>query len=93
MATLASTQVTSHDAIAQPAPQSGLHIEHWRVAMGAVADTAAITPKRGRYVVSVIGGPATNNLSTLGTDTNVTLTLLSSAATTATFDVQLLVAE
>lgn len=93
MATLASTQVTYGDAIAQPIPFSGLHVEVWRVAMGSVDDTAAITPKRGRFVVSAVGGPATNNLGTLGTNTNVTLTLVSSAATTATFDVQLLIAE
>lgn len=93
MATLASTQVASNDAIAQPFPLSGFHIEVWRVAMGAVGDTAAITPKRGRFVVSALGGNATNSLGTLGTDTNVTLTLTASAATSATMDVMLLVAE
>jgi hypothetical protein len=93
MATLASTQVTSHDALAQPVPVGGLHIEHWRVAMGAVGDTAAIAPKRGRFVVSVIGGMGTHTLGTLGTNTNVTLTLTSSAVTTENFDVQLYVAE
>lgn len=93
MATLASTQVISHDALAQPVPQSGLHIEVWRVAMGAVGDTATIVPARGRFVVSAVGGPATSNPSSLGTSSNVTLTLTSSAATTATFDTQLWVAE
>lgn len=93
MATLASTQVVSHDAIGLPVPQSGLHIEVWRVAMGAVGDTAAIAPARGRFVVAAVGGPATSNPSSLGTSTNVTLTLTASAATTATFDALLWVAE
>lgn len=94
MATLASTQVTYGDQLDQPYPVSGLHVEHWRVASGgSAADTCAIPPKRGRYVVSVVGGPAYNNLGTLGTNTNVTLTLVGGTATIGSFDVQLFVAE
>lgn len=93
MATLASTQVTSVDALAQPQPLGGLSLQMWKVAMGAVGDTATITPSRGRFVVAAIGGPATSNTSANGTSTNVTLTLTSSAATNTTFDVALYVAD
>lgn len=90
MATLASTQIVS-GVLAQPSPMAnGLQIEVWQVAGGAVDDTAAITPKWGRFVVSVITPQATHNVSTLGTSTNVTLTLTASAATSVVFDVWLL---
>lgn len=91
MATLAATRVSA-SYLDQPSPASGYHIEVWRVASGgANGDTAAITPARGRFVVSAVGGPASNNLSTVGTNTNVTLTISTGTNTVGAFDVQILV--
>ena len=91
MATLGNTQVTSHN-LGQPSPlANGLQIEVWQVAGGSVDDTSVITPKWGRFVVSVVCPQATHNASTLGTSTNVTLTLTASAATSVVFDAWVLV--
>lgn len=90
MATLASTQVTSGVLGSQSPMANGLQIEVWQVAGGGVGDTAAITPKFGKFVMSVVSPQATHNVSTLGTSTNVTLTLTASAATNVVFDVWLL---
>ena len=91
MATLGSTQVTSNSA-GLPIPLGPFHVEFWRATHGTVGDTIAITPARGRYVVSATGGPpSSTSLSTLGTDTNVTFTLTASGATTVTSDCWLLV--
>lgn len=88
MATLAVTQVDFNFGLLS---NSGFPIEVWRIAAGAVGDTATITPARFNNVKAVIGGPATNNLPTTGTGaTNVTLTLRASAATTEEIDVWLI---
>lgn len=71
--------------------QSGLEVEFFRVALGTVGDTIAITPRWSGNIVAVLNGPpATNNLSTTAANTNVTLTLLASGATNVNVDVQLL---
>lgn len=91
MATLASTQVTA-SSFAGPLPFGGLNVELYRVAGGAVGDTATIAPSRGRYVLGCLStGTASTTLSTAGTATNVVLTLLASAATDVTFDALLFV--
>lgn len=96
MATLGSTQVEG-TAVGFPVPLGGLHLEVWRISgagSGTVGDTATITPKRGRYVISgVAGHAAQTTLSTSGTDTNVVFTLTASIATNVTFDAWILVAE
>ena len=93
MATLAATRVSA-SYLDQSSPASGFHIEIWRVASGgANGDTAAITPARGRFVVSVVGGPASHDLGTAGTNTNVTLTVRTGTNTVGAFDVQILVQE
>ena len=92
MATLASTQITASNFGAPFPLAGGLLLEVWRVAGGAVDDTIAITPSRGRFVVAAMSSIATSdNVSTLGTSTNVTLTLLASAATSVTSQVWLIV--
>lgn len=91
MATLASTQISANSANL-PIPQGPFHLEFWRIALGAVADTATVAPARGRYVIAAIcGAAASTTLGTLGTDTNVVFTLLASGATNVTADVYLLV--
>lgn len=95
MATLASTNITSSINANGEQPiafgQAGLEIEFFRVALGAVADTIAITPRWSQNIVAVVGGPpASNNLTTTAANTNVTLTLLASGATNVTMDVQLI---
>lgn len=94
MATLASTNITSNITYNGEVPlaygTSGLQIEIFRCASGAVGDTIAITPRFLSGIYSYDSGmPATSNLSTTGS-TNVTLTLAASASTSATFDVWLL---
>ncbi len=90
MATLGSTQVSGNSANLQ-IPLSPFIVEIWRVTHGTVGDTATITPARGRFVVGAIGGPpSSTTLSTLGTDTNVVLTLTASGSTSVTSDVLLL---
>ena len=90
MATLASTQISANSANL-PIPVGPFNMELWRVQLGAVADTIAITPANGRFVIAAGGIAASNNLTSLGTNTNVTFTLTASAATTATADVWLYV--
>jgi len=91
MATLAGTFV-GDPAVAKVAYGTGLNVEVWQIASGgATGDTCAITPKRGRFVISASGGPFTNNLSTAGTSTNVTLTLVGGTATQGASFVTLLV--
>lgn len=86
MATLGATMVTA-GVMDQPIPGGEFHLEVWRVAGGAIGDTATITPKRGRFVGAAIASQSCQtSLSTLGTDTAVTLTLTASVAATATFD-------
>ena len=86
MATLASTQIVA-DNFANPFPLAGgLLLEVWQVAGGAAADTAAITPARGRFVLAALSGHScSNNVGTGGTSTNVTFTLTASAATSVAF--------
>ena len=92
MATLASTAVTAGE-LSSPFPLAGgLALEVFRCAGGAAADTVALTPKFGRFVLGAWASQAsTNGLSTLGTDTNVTLALTASSTTSVTFDAFLLV--
>lgn len=87
MATLGNTAITS-GGFDSPFPMAGgLRLEVWQVAGGAVGDTSTIQPKFGGSVISVISGQAaTHNASTLGSSTNVTLTLTASASTSAVFD-------
>lgn len=93
MATLGSTLVTA-SYFGSPVPFGGMHIEPYRVAGGAVGDTATIAPNRGRFVLAALtSGAASTTLSTAGTATNVVLTLLASAATDVTFDAVLFVQE
>lgn len=93
MATQAATRVKAF-SLDQPIPLGGFHIEIWRVASGgATGDTCTIAPDRGRFVVSAVGGPASNGLSTTGTNTNVVMTLVGGTATMGAFDVQLLIQE
>ena len=96
MATLASTNITTAVTYNSEAPlaygASGLQVEVFRAAGGAVADTVAITPRYSADIRSVLTEhPTTNNLSSTAANTNVTLTLTASAATSTTFDVWLLV--
>lgn len=91
MATLGSTLVSANSANL-PIPLGPFHVEFWRATHGTVGDTIAITPARGRFVVSAIGGPpASTTLSTLGTNTNVTFTLTASGSTEVTSDIMLLI--
>lgn len=91
MATLGSTQVSANSA-SLPIPLGPFHVEFWRATYGTVGDTITITPARGRYVVSAVSTiPASTTISTVGTDTNVVLTLTASGATTVTGDIMLLV--
>jgi len=90
MATLASTNVTGNLSPNGEEPfafgQSGLMIETFRCAGGAVGDTVALTPKYVKKVKSVVSGQAASSNPTTTGPTNVTLTLLASAATSVTFD-------
>lgn len=91
MATLGSTQVSANSANL-PIPLGPFHLEFWRATYGTVGDTVAITPARGRFVVSATSTiPSSTGLSTLGNDTNVTFTLTASGATTITADIMLLI--
>lgn len=90
MATLGSTQVSAN-SMSLPLPFGPCSVEFWRATYGTVGDTIAITPK-GRFVIAAISSiPASQVLGTLGTNTNVTFTLLVSDATTVTGDIMLLV--
>lgn len=90
MAVQTASRVTSA-YLDQPFPVAGYHAEIWRLPAGTAADTSTITPSRGRFVASVIGGAFSNNLSTAGTNTNVTLTY--DATTAGTTDVLVLIQE
>ena len=91
MATQAASRLTS-TYLDQPYPMAGFHEEVWRVASGAAAgDTVVITPARGRYVVVAQCGPATDDVGTVGTNTNVTLTVVAGTSTIGSFNVTILV--
>lgn len=90
MAAQTATRVTSA-YLDQPFPVSGYHAELWRLPAGTAADTSTITPSRGRFVASVIGGAFSNNLSSAGTNASVILTY--DVTTAGTTDVLVLVQE
>jgi hypothetical protein len=90
MATLGSTQVSAN-SVNLPLPLGPCNVEFWRATYGTVGDTIAITPARGRFVISAISSiPASQLLSTAGTNTNVTFTLTVSGATDVTGDIMLI---
>lgn len=92
MATRGATQVTA-GVIGLPIPVGGYHLEVWRLQGGTVGDTATITPARGRYVLTGVGGDSSTTVGTNGTDTNIVFTYTSSqASTSVTMDVWILVA-
>lgn len=96
MATLSSTNISSTISANGETPisftQSGLIMEVFRVQLGAVGDTIAITPQYITNIRTVQSGGAafSHNVAATSTNTNVTLTLTASAATTTTADVQLI---
>ena len=95
MATLGSTNIGTALSLLGETPigwgESGLLVEVHRVTGGTVGDTIAITPKFITDIRTVVGGPpSTNALSTSAANTNITLTLTGSAATTVFYDVWLL---
>jgi hypothetical protein len=94
MAATTAVQVTSGYA-AQPFPMAGYHVEVWRVPAGSAStpDTCTITPARGRFVASVVGGAFQHSLGTAGTDTSVTLTYLATIGSSKFSDVLVLVQE
>ncbi len=93
MAILTAVRVSSA-YLDQPLPEPGFHIEVWRVPAGGLnGDTATISPARGRFIVSVKGGPASHNLSAAGTNSNVTLTVVAGAGAIGAFDVELMIQE
>lgn len=92
MAAQTATRVTS-GYLDQPFPVTGYHAEVWRVPAGAADDTCTITPARGRFVASVIGGGFSHALGTAGTDTSVTLTYLATIGSSKFTDVMLLIQE
>ena len=88
MATLASTLVT--DKYTNTIDANGFLIEVWQVASGGSAgDTCAITPNKGRFIISAEGGPASSNVATDGSSTNVTFTLVAGTSTVGAFNVRL----
>lgn len=93
MATRGATQVTA-GVIGLPIPIGGYHLEVWRLQGGTAGDTAAVTPARGRYVITAVAADSATTIGTNGTDTNVTFTYTNSqASTSVTFDAWLLIAE
>lgn len=89
MATLASTLVSDKYS---SSTEGQFFVEYWQVASGGAAgDTCAITPNRGRFVVAATGGSSSNDVSTAGTSTNVTFTLVGGTATQGAQIVRLLV--
>lgn len=90
MAATTATRVSSSYSD-QPFPVAGYHAEIWRVPAGSAADTCTITPSRGRFVGSVIGGAFSNNLTSAGTSTSVILTY--DVTTAGTTDVLVLIQE
>lgn len=92
MATLGATRLTAAYFDAPNPTAGGLTEEVWQVASGGSAgDTIAIAPARGRYVLAAVGGPTSNNISTAGTSTNVTLTISTGTSTVGAFQVRLLI--
>lgn len=90
MATLASTNITSALAANNEKPtawgDSGLIVEFFKCAGGAVGDTVALTPTWITDIRIVSSNQtATDTLSQTAANTNVTLTLTASAATNVTF--------
>lgn len=88
MATLVSTNITTLIAAngEQPlaADASGLIVEYFRATGGAAADTIVLTPRWITNIVDVSCNYAvTDNLSITAANTNVTLTLQQSAASTS----------
>ena len=88
MATLVSTNITTLIAAngEQPlaADASGLIVEYFRVTGGTAADTIVLTPRWITNIVDVSCNYAvTDNLSITAANTNVTLTLQQSAASTS----------
>lgn len=92
MAVTTATRVTS-GFLDQPTPLMGYHVEVWRVPAGSTNDTCTITPARGRFVASVLGGGFAHALGTAGTDTSVTLTYLATIGSSKFTDVMLLIQE
>jgi hypothetical protein len=93
MAARTATKVGSAYAD-QPFPMAGYHVEIWRVPAGTASDdTCVITPARGRFVASVIGGAFQHALGTAGTDTTVTLTYLATIGAGKFSDVMVLIQE
>jgi hypothetical protein len=86
MATRAATQIQTSQVTSTP---DGFCLEIWRCQGGTVGDTTAITPARGRFVKRV-NGPVGSSLSTVGTDTSVTLTHMGTLSTSGTFDVEII---
>ena len=88
MATLASTNVTTGISANAEQPiaygDSGLLIEFFRCQGGAAADTVALTPRWITDIRHLTANLAvTDNLSYTQANTNVTLTLAQSAASTS----------
>lgn len=95
MATLASTNISSAIAVNNERPlsfgESGLILEVFKCAGGAVGDTVAMTPQFITDVRMVESNQsATDALSQTAANTNVTITLTASAATNTTFQVRVI---
>ncbi len=95
MASLSSTNISTAIAANSEQPlafgDSGLIMEVFKVAGGAVDDTAALTP---RFIADVrmveANWAVTDALSQTAANTNVTLTLKASAATNLTFQARVI---
>ena len=92
MAATTATRVTS-GFLDQPTPLIAYRVEVGRVPSGSTNDTCTITPARGRFVASVLGGGFAHALGTAGTDTSVTLTYLATIGSSKFTDVMLLIQE
>lgn len=90
MAIQVATRIVSAYAD-QPFPVAGYHAEIWRLPAGTANDTCTITPNRGRFVGSIVGGAFSNNLTSAGVNTTVTLTY--DVTTSGTTDVLVLIQE
>jgi hypothetical protein len=78
MATLTPVAYEARWNAGAPVPAGdGSVIEYWQIPAGSAADTATITPRRGRFIVSVIGLPS--NVSANGS-TSVVVTLPANSA-------------
>lgn len=89
MAIRTATRVTAAYS-RQQVPFAGYQTEIWRLPAGDAGDEATITPSAGRFVVAVLGGSFSHNLSSAGTDASVTLTYRATYAA-GSMDVILLV--